>query len=135
MQQSACDTTKQYCNGGMQPQVQGLGAIGPVTLSQCSNIAMGSCQQSANSAWLSPCAMALSTGYGQCTADQFTQFYSGETESLCRAFALTVTDVDPGSHSWAGGLLGSALSGDASNSGDASDSSDASDTGDNVTSP
>ena len=39
--QNACETTKQYCNGGMQPQVQGLGAIGPVTRRRCSAGLMG----------------------------------------------------------------------------------------------
>jgi hypothetical protein len=62
----------------------------------------GSCQSAAGSTWLSPCGWQLASGYGQCSADQFRQFYNGETQSLCRSFARTVTDVDPGSNSWAG---------------------------------
>jgi hypothetical protein len=41
----ACSTAMLYCNGGTRPVGGALGAIGPVTLSQCSNVAMGTCQQ------------------------------------------------------------------------------------------
>lgn len=42
--QSACATTRKYCSGGRS----GVGStrrVGPTTLAQCANIALGSCQQ------------------------------------------------------------------------------------------
>lgn len=79
---SACQTAKLYCNGGSQP----FGALGafPVTLSQCQNIAFGVCQQTASSAWSSPCGWEMTWGYKSCSASQFNQFYNGEIDSLCK---------------------------------------------------
>ncbi|KAI8469838.1 MAG: hypothetical protein J3K34DRAFT_469647 [Monoraphidium minutum] len=102
--QGACRTTELYCNGGSQPSAaNALGAIGPTTLSQCSNIALGSCQQTANSVWHTPCGWRLAFGYAQCTAQQFRQFYEGETSATCSSWATTVTGVTPGSNQFAGG--------------------------------
>jgi hypothetical protein len=46
--QGACDTAKLYCQGGRPMPAEAsarMGAIGPVQLNQCSNIAAGECQR------------------------------------------------------------------------------------------
>ncbi|KAI8465197.1 MAG: hypothetical protein J3K34DRAFT_437785 [Monoraphidium minutum] len=102
--QSACDTTKKYCNGGKRaPMKATRGAIGAVTLSQCSNVALGSCQQTANNAynWRHPCGRELRSGYSQCSAADFQAFFKGETKDLCTTLAKDVTGVTPGTNQWA----------------------------------
>jgi hypothetical protein len=48
-----------------------------------------------------PCAGQLQLGYGQCSAQQFQSFYSGEVSSHCRTWAQTITGVNPGTNQWA----------------------------------
>lgn len=106
---SACDTTQKYCNGGRSSQ-QGarFGGVGPVNLAQCANIAMGSCQQNANNGgnWGHPCGQALRSGYSQCNAQAFRQFFEGETRDLCLNFAKSLTNVQPGTNQWASNPFG-----------------------------
>jgi hypothetical protein len=64
-----------------------------------------------------PCAAQLEFGYAQCSAQQFREFYDGETSGRCRTWAQTVTGVDPGTNNWVigsaapGGGIGSAAPG------------------------
>jgi hypothetical protein len=69
-------------------------------LPQCANIAFGACQQRANDAysWGNPCRDALRSGYAQCSAQQFRQFYEGETRDLCYNNAKSVSGVNPGTN-------------------------------------
>lgn len=100
---SACETARRYCNGGSAPSAFARGrGIGPTTLSQCSNIALGSCQQAANDRRRSPCGRELTSGFRQCSASQFRQFYEGETRDLCTNAARSITGVNPGTNQWAG---------------------------------
>lgn len=101
--QQACDTAMTYCNGGVRPGAR-LGAIGPITLSQCSNVAMGTCQQAA--AAQTPCSAQLEFGYASCGAQQFRDFYTGEVSGRCRTWAQTVTGVTPGTNNWVIGAPG-----------------------------
>lgn len=103
--QGACDTAKLYCQGG-RPMPAGasarMGAIGPVQLNQCSNIAAGECQRVANNpGWSQPCRWELQNGYSQCSASQFKSFYEGETKDRCTDAAESITFVTPGTDTWA----------------------------------
>lgn len=83
----ACETAKLFCSGGVQATA--FGAIGPVTLGQCANIAFGACQQSVQSSWT--CSLERAIGYKQCTADQFRSFFNGEADDHCKTFATSIT--------------------------------------------
>lgn len=96
---SACDAARSRCSGlmGSAAPSYGAAAIGGVTLSQCSSIALGACQQGAN---LNSCGGAAQIGYGSCDAFTFRQYFAQAAESTCRGYAISVTDVNPGTNSW-----------------------------------
>jgi hypothetical protein len=97
---SACQTAKSRCSTLLTSgqTANSFGAIGPVTLSQCSNIAMGACQSAAN---LDSCGGAAEFGFGSCSAATFRQYFAQAAASACRSYATTVTDVAPGTNQWA----------------------------------
>ncbi|KIZ01416.1 hypothetical protein MNEG_6545 [Monoraphidium neglectum] len=100
---SACETTRRYCNGGRQTAFAAPRRVGLTTLSQCANIALGACQQTANNdrAQWHPCGRELQRGLNQCSAQQFRQFFEGETRDLCTDSSRSITGVEPGTNQWA----------------------------------
>lgn len=93
----ACASAQAACSslGARRP----LGGVGPTTLSQCSNIVLGSCQQAA-SPWGTACAGYWGSGYGNCGADDFQAAFNSAVASACTSYAQTVTDVTPGTNNW-----------------------------------
>jgi hypothetical protein len=77
----------------------GADALGSISLTQCSKVAMGSCQQAAGDA--APCQDAGANGFGDCGAERFRALFHGKATDLCQGWARTVTDVDPASGKWA----------------------------------
>jgi hypothetical protein len=71
---------QKYCEGPPTFAQQAL--YFPVPLSQCANIAFGTCQVSAVSHHSSPCGHHFK-GYKQCSGKQFMDFYTGIVNDAC----------------------------------------------------
>ncbi|KIZ02525.1 hypothetical protein MNEG_5435 [Monoraphidium neglectum] len=85
--------------GQLLGAVNGADAIGSISLTQCSRIAMGSCQQAAGDT--APCQDAGAKGFGSCSAEKFQAVFHKKAGGLCQQWARSVTDVDPDSGKWA----------------------------------
>jgi hypothetical protein len=48
-----------------------------------------------------PCGRELQRGLNQCSAQQFRQFFEGETRDLCTDSSRSITGVEPGTNQWA----------------------------------
>jgi hypothetical protein len=98
----ACASARASCRGGPLMTSSGPSrGIGPVSLPQCANIAYGSCQQAAD--WRkAPCAGELRNGAGRCSPSEFGSYYDAAMASSCYAAAAGISDVAPGTRSWAG---------------------------------
>lgn len=102
----ACTVAVRACSPGLwnaRGSSDSLGAsddsIGSVSLSQCSRIAMGACQQA--SADEAPCRRELAHGSGACDARDFATVLQGQAAGICEAWASSITGVDPASGQWA----------------------------------
>ena len=98
----ACEQARSSCSSHQvtaEAMCMGPGcpSVGEVTLSQCSSIAYGSCQQAAAA---DTCRGAANWGYSACNAQQFRSYYANALNRICREFARTVTAVNPGDNTW-----------------------------------
>jgi hypothetical protein len=78
---AACFGLQKYCERPTTFTTLGAQYF-PVPLSQCANIAFGTCQNSAMSHHSSPCGHHFK-GYKQCSGKQFVDFYTGIVNDAC----------------------------------------------------
>jgi hypothetical protein len=71
---------QKYCDNPII--VVGSSPYFPVPLTQCANIAYGTCQNKAMDASASPCGHHFK-GYKQCSGKQFYDFYKGIVNDAC----------------------------------------------------
>lgn len=97
---AACNEARARCEGRAPYVAAPRGGVGPVTLPQCSRIALGSCQQAAAN---SRCLGVTTLGYRNCDRATFQSYFDQAATSACTNWAKTATNVDPNSGQWAGG--------------------------------
>ncbi|KAI8466193.1 MAG: hypothetical protein J3K34DRAFT_485301 [Monoraphidium minutum] len=102
----ACEYAARQCEpapaGGQRlGAAYGADALGAMTLSQCSKVAMGACQQAAGDTAPDACQDAGANGYGSCDAERFRALFHAAAARTCESWARSITDVDPTTGAWA----------------------------------